>query len=336
MPTLHGFYSEGGDEESGQFSSYTLLVKKKLQHYVFRAYLKPWSENDKIYCLRGGRVFPSNLKGVACERFFYKLQELTPKEIQLIDRAVIEPVPEPSKAYLRRFLALYSWAPNVKRHFDGGADSTFPSVLNELIVNFAENYHEKIEGSLLVFLKSMLAGNTEFYLDSKQAAEFLYALSVQYTRTKRVREAALSQIGTTFNGCDTRRVWSALNHIMAMIIGERLYIDRQRFDLVLIDNQTDTPFITADQPIINLHAAPTGEPPDKLEFFYPLSPQRAMLLVENSNKKSNQSISAVSVNSYNIRMIQNSHEQVFSNSEEYLTSIRHLVCDNPGDQRLKT
>jgi hypothetical protein len=224
----------------------------------------------------------------------------------------------------------------MKRHFASGAEPTFMSALDELIVNFGEDYHEQIENSLLTFLNSMLAGNAEFYLDSKQAAKFLYALSVQYTRTKQVREAALSQIGTTFNDCDTRRVWSALSHIMAMKIGESLYIDRQRFSLVLIDNDTDTPFITADQPIINLHATFTGKPPDRLEFFYPLSPQRAMLLVEASSRISDQPISAVSVNSYNVRMIQNSHEQVFSNSEEYLASVRHLVCSKPGDQRIRT
>jgi len=36
---------------------------------------------------------------------------------------------------------------------------------------------------------------------------------------------------------------------------------------------------------------------DRLEFFYPLSPQRAMLLVEASSRISDQPISAVSVNS---------------------------------------
>jgi hypothetical protein len=313
-----------------------ILMKKRNQHYVFRAYLKPWSENEKIYCLRERKVFHSNLKGVACERFFYKVQELTPKEIQLIEQAVIESSPEPSKAHLRRFLTFYSLAPKIKRHFAGGADSGFMSVLDELTANFAKDYHEKIENSLLVFLKSMLAGSIEFYADCEQAAKFLYALSVQYTRTKQVREAALSQIGTTFNGCDTRRVWRALSHIMAMKLGESLYVDRQRFSLVLIDNHTGTPFVTADQPIINLHATFTRKPPDRLEFFYPLSPKKAMLLVESSGKTNDQPISAVSVNSYNVQMIQNCHEQVFSNSQEYLSSIKHLVYGNAGDRRIIT
>jgi len=93
----------------------------------------------------------------------------------------------------------------------------------------------------------------------------------------------------------------------------------------LLDNDTDTPFITADQPIINLEATHTGKPPDRLEFFYPLSPRRAMLLLELLTRQNDFPISAVSVNHYNMMMVQNSYEQVFSNSEEYLSSIRNVV-----------
>ena len=303
---------------------------------MFRAYLRSWSKNEKIYCLRAGKIFLSKLGGVACEKFFYKVQDLTPEEVQLIDRTVIEPAAAPLRAPLRQFLSFYSLAPKMKRDFAGSAHPAFLLVLEELIVNFAEDYHVEIENNLLLFLKSMLSGNSKFYSDDEQAAKFLYAISVQYTRTKQAREAALSLIGATVAGCDTSRVMSALSHIIAIILGHSLYIDRQRFSLMLIVNDTDTPFITADQPIINLHATFNGKPPEKLEFFYPLSPNRAMLLLEAADKRNDQPISAVSVNTYNVLMVQNSYEQVFSNSEAYLSSIRHLVSNEPGDHRIRT
>jgi hypothetical protein len=100
----------------------------------------------------------------------------------------------------------------------------------------------------------MLAGNTDFYSDDEQAAQFLYALCVQFTRTKQAREAAVAQIGTDFHGCDVRRVMSVLSVLMATALGQGLYRDRKEYRLLLLDNNTDTPFITADQPIINLQA----------------------------------------------------------------------------------
>ena len=50
-----------------------------------------------------------------------------------------------------------------------------------------------------------------------------------------------------------------------------------------------------------------------------------MLLLELLTRQNDFPISAVSVNHYNMMMVQNSYEQVFSNSEEYLSSIRNVV-----------
>jgi hypothetical protein len=310
-------------------------VKKKLQHYVFQAYLKPWSNNEQIYCLREGKIFPSNLRGVACERFFYALQDLTPDEVKLIEETLIDKSSEPLRRHQKYFLDLCLGLLKIKKNVLNHPDSGFTSVVEELVTNAREDYHQIVEDDLLPFLNLMLEGNTDFYLENAQAAKFLYALSVQFTRTKQVRETAAQQIGSTFNGCDIRRVISVISDIIAMGIGQSLYIDKDQFKLILIDSDTD-PFIASDQPIINLHATFDGKPPGKLEFFYPLSPHKAMLLVEASSKKVSSLVSAVSVNNYNILIAQNSHEQVFSNSEEYLNTIRHVISSGSGRQRLKT
>jgi hypothetical protein len=304
------------------------MGRKKNQHYVFRAYLKPWSEDEKVYCLREGKIFPANLDGVACERFFYRLQDLTPEEVELIEKSLIEGASEPLKAIQRNFLSLHSFAPRLKKQMSDDVDPTYVSTLERMIAEGHEDYHQHIEDRLLVFIRRMLAGETDFYSDDEQAAKFIYALCVQFTRTKQVREAAVAQIGADFRGCDVRRVMSVLAPLMAMGIGQSLYRDRQQYKLLLIDNDTDTPFITADQPIINLQATRTGEPPEKLEFLYPLSPRKAMLLLESSSKRGGFPLSAVSVNSYNMMMVENSCEQVFSNSREYLYSIKNMI--RPG------
>lgn len=311
-------------------------MKKKRQHYVFRAYLRPWSNKDKIYCLRDGKIFFSDLMGVACERFFYQLQDLTPVEIDFIERLLIKDSPEYQKKAQREFLAVYSLIPQMKKRLEGRMDAALASRIDELMVNAGEDLHQLIEEQLLIFLRLMLDGHTDFYQDDAQAAQFLHTLCVQYTRTKQVREAMLSQFGSTVDGCDVHRLWSVLSPLVAMNIGQSLYIDRRDFKLVLLDNPTDTPFVTADQPIINLHASFDRNRIEKLEFFYPLSPRRAMLLLEASNSRGGSPLSAISVDSYNILMAQNSYEQVFSNSEEYLNSIKNVIRSQSGGQRLMT
>lgn len=114
--------------------------KKKNQHYVFRGYLRPWSQDGRIYCLRAGKVIHANLRSVAFERFFYKVEELTPQERELIDRTVVQGLPEPFKGHLRRFLTVYSAAPKAKRQSVGKPDSASVEVLDELTVNLRSSF----------------------------------------------------------------------------------------------------------------------------------------------------------------------------------------------------
>ena len=67
------------------------------QHYVARFYLRPWSEEGKLYCLnlKARRVLHRGLRAVANEKLFYRLHALTPEEHELIERVLIEPSPEP-------------------------------------------------------------------------------------------------------------------------------------------------------------------------------------------------------------------------------------------------
>jgi Protein of unknown function (DUF4238) len=267
------------------------------------------------------------LTGVACERFFYRFQDLTPEELRLIEKLFSDHPSEALKAAQRDFMSLYSLPTKLRRLLASDAKSTLVSALDRVIAEGEEDYHQKIEDNLLGFLERMLAGSTDFYSDNEQSAKFLYALCVQYTRTKKVREAVVDLTGSDFRGCDVRRMMSVLAPLMAMAVAQSLFIDRDKFKPVLLDNDTDTPFITADQPIVNLQHTQTGKPPERFEFYYPLSPKKAMLLLESSSKRGDFPLSAVSVNNYNVMMVKNSYEQIFSNSEEYLSSIMSVARD---------
>jgi hypothetical protein len=72
-----------------------------------------------------------------------------------------------------------------------------------------------------------------------------------------------------------------------MLVADSLYRARNKYNIVLLDNETAIPFVTGDQPIINVHATfGSGVPPEKLELFYPLSPKRAMAMFESTTERS--------------------------------------------------
>jgi hypothetical protein len=84
-------------------------------------------------------------------------------------------------------------------------------------------------------------------------------------------------------------------------------------------------FITAEQAIINLLSHPGDlNHPEKVEFYYPLSPTKAMLYLEKSNPAhaSDRSVSVDQAHAYNCLVVDHSGQQIFSNSEEYLRVIQ--------------
>lgn len=66
----------------------------KKQHYIWRKYLSPWTENNsntgKIACLRNQKVFSTSLMNVAHENYFYEITEMSPREKNLVYSLAIE------------------------------------------------------------------------------------------------------------------------------------------------------------------------------------------------------------------------------------------------------
>ena len=121
------------------------------------------------------------------------------------------------------------------------------------------------------------------------------------------------------------RIANPLVHMVAGNVGLSLFADRNRHKIMLLENSTSTPFVTADQPVINIATSPKDtKPPAKFELYCPLSPTKAMLLLEPHSDfcPANSSVPETFVSLYNLRMAAYSYRQVFSISPNVLESIR--------------
>jgi hypothetical protein len=299
-----------------------LRGKKHRQHYVFRRYLKRWATKDRLAVLRKGEIRESNLTRVAVEKQFYKLQPITPDDVTLIRTTLLESANDFVRSNAESLIKCFT-LPFVVRDLIEANPPVNPLLsawVEEQIVNGEENLHCGVEEGLMGALDEMLDGKTDFFLDPRASYEFLYAISVQYLRTKRMREA-IGAVRSPFAGSDMTRIRGLYTLISAMRIADSMYEERARHKLVLLDNQTGIPFITGDQPIINLHATFGDGAPESLEFYYPISPTRAMVLV-NAATSVEAIVRGDRVSTLNGLMVRNSHDQVFSNSAAYLESFR--------------
>ena len=147
---------------------------------------------------------------------------------------------------------------------------------------------------------------------------------MQYMRTKKQQDNLINHV----TGPDKNQIIKCVNLIrivLATKLAANLYSNRNQYKLVLVENKSKTPLVTCDQPVINFLAkhAPVGEQVEEFGLYYPLSPERAVFLVEKKvfGSATSMDFDEKSVAEFNHLMVRNSHEQVYSISEEQLRSF---------------
>ena len=225
---------------------------KIYHHHTPRQYLLPWTDADERIAWYGyGKVSRSGLTVVGGENDFYKLKELTIPDIDCL-KLVIDGFPEIGRDGHRHFLEMYTLPTRLKRHLEEHNIQS-PEAMKQLevaISNLNENYHAAIENGFWPHLAAIKNRDFSFYEDPQKACGFFHGLYVQYLRTKAVKERACQKESVLFD--DMERVWDVLSHILAVEAGRSFFCSRNEFRILVLDNDTEVPFITSDQPIINM------------------------------------------------------------------------------------
>lgn len=299
------------------------VMRKRRTHYVSQFYLRPWADGERVYCLRRGHIRAIGLKDVAIERDFYQVRDLQPDDIQVLRRGVIEPSEAWAKPLHEHLLEIFARVAAFNRCLAQRPDvsNELRKAQAELISNLDEDYHSSIEHDLQIGLKSLLVGSTDFFSDVRIAGGFLRALALQSLRTKKRRQMMCGLVRIPIPGAAMERMWGPMIHMLAVNIGGSLLRDRHLFRIILLKNETQLPFITGDQPVININddRDPRGIP-SEIEFYYPLSPKSAMwfVLTSKAPKPRTLDLTEEEVRSYNARIANNHHEQLYANEEKAL------------------
>ncbi len=299
------------------------MQKKKKQHFVWRKYLRPWTLDDSIFCLMGDRIFESGLMGIGQEKYFYKLKELSTKEIQFIKDLLEKDQRSLISQLNHGWLELFNKVFEIKNRLDqaGVSEPSIDEILDVMICNFEEDLHCGIESEGGVFLDKLYTKDLSFYEDDEEVISFIFFICQQYFRTQKLSSNVQASLGS-FNGYNIEAMWPVLRHTSATSLGFSLYQDRDKFRLILIENTSTTPFITGDQPIINTYAVGLGlgESPEDLEFYYPLTPSLALLFTDDQKYQSKTIVTANKddVIKYNTYIHEQSGRQVYASQREPL------------------
>lgn len=289
---------------------------KRNHHHVWQAYLKPWTTDNQVWCLIDQNVSRKRTKVVAVDRDFYQLHRLTSDDFSLLKTFIAAGSPgsrRTNQQLLDMLMTPYRLVENTL-NLSPAAQAAVDRYSYEIL----EDYHSKIENSFAPLLAKARQGDMSFYSD-ESCVRFINYICTQFMRTKGIKEKFFKKMEET-GGPDFSRVWNILIHMFATNIGAGLYVERHKRVLQLLENTSDVPFITGDQPIVNLESV-AGQAPERLSLYYPISPRMALVWGEVDEPPMKTSVSAVDAQNFNAKVKNASYLELFGDSREALLKV---------------
>lgn len=310
----------------------------KKQHYIWRNYLAPWTNNNtnegKIVCLRENKIFTTSLMNVAHENYFYGVKELSLLEKELIRKMFIDSKQGVQRQINEMWLKLYCSPFDTIDEIAPIKYSIFGCINREEIMNnddfkswnieLIEKLHEQIESSAIQYLLLLQKNNLDFWKEELAREKFSFYIANQYFRTKKMRDGLIYafEMGKKkidmFKEIRPENMWIPPSLIFSTSVGMHIFQD---FSAILLQAPADCFFIVGDQPVVNTYSTfDIQTVPEDVEFYYPITPQSALLLTKERKEMNGRilSIAPDEVNNYNILEQKASTELLFAKDPSQL------------------
>jgi hypothetical protein len=301
-------------------------VKKRKQHYVWEHYLKAWAVDGQVWCRRGGeRRFHTSTENIAHRRDFYRLKEMSERDVQVVE-TLISKMSEEARRAARGWLPHFQLFHEAKRRLEasgrGSRDRDLERQIDIGINNSEEDLHASVEDRAIPLLAALRDGDDSILGGAERFAEFSWFIAMQYMRTPGVMRRSIEAIRGMIPGFSIEASWGLMRTIFATNIGGSLYARRGALRLTFLDAPAELEFVTGDQPIVNTRAVDVGTdaPPTELELFYPLTPTRALLMDFDFGRAltERRALSAEEATAFNQMICSESEGQIFARSENAL------------------
>lgn len=286
------------------------MNNKKKHHYVWKHYLKPWSENGQIWCNRKGNIFITSLENIGQKRFFFKTEKLTDFEEKIINEIIYHRYQSTHDIAIKTF-QMYQISANGDEF---------------LQKNGIEEFHTMVESTAIDILNQLYSCNLNFQKHDQQKLFFSSFIGFQYMRTNRTHIKVAEGLVAAANAFpefkgqfEAIKISKVLSLILADAVGNWIYSEG-RFHL--LENHTKEDFITGDQPVFNLcmkHSDGVSLP-TIFELYYTLTPKLALLITKNDKEETK--LNANDVAKYNDFINKSSLEQIYSSTQENIEKYK--------------
>lgn len=310
---------------------------KRNHHYVWSHYLRRWAENNNVfYISKSGKISNDSVKGLAKETDFYKISPLNSEDIEYIRKFSSQSpefIQKIHESHLEYFIKLSSISNAISKSSINSEE--LASIDDAIKHNSLENLHSIFEDTAVNVINELSKGNISVLSANANMIPFCSYIGHQISRTKALKEKSLKavKVGMLRMNANPKYLalfeknWWFLSFIFGLNIGTSLYESKERDKHIFITNNTTTPFITSDNPIINVHKSVAGlaemEAPTEADFFIPLSPKYAYM-INNSPDYDHLGalITTEEVNNLNKAIYNKSYKTVFASEGQVLSELK--------------
>ena len=147
-----------------------------------------------------------------------------------------------------------------------------------MVIESEEILHCGVEELAQPILNALRNKDGDVIYSDDSAISFFHFIAQQFFRTKSKHDAVMESFKGLLPAENVQRIKNLICYCLATNIGGSLYCDRRGFEIIFLDCPAGSEFITGGQPVVNILTNRDGRPPKELSFYYPLSPNLAMIL----------------------------------------------------------
>jgi len=273
------------------------LQAKRRHHHVWANYLTRWGNgtNNVYYTTSKKNIAHDSVRRIVVDDYFYKATFLESIHIKVIKFAYQHCSDEHKKINdlcLDRFLKIQE--EETKYRNSGIKNPLIEKYLHAKRCNTLENLHTAHENSTLPILSALADEKLEILQDVNNMAAFMAFFGQQFCRTKTVRDKAIQNFSRQdAKHCEIAKAmehaWWLISYILGINLSVNLFRNQHNSTHALLINKTEMPFITSDQPIINVHECvkdTNTTAPENADFYYPISPRVAYMVCDSKRFQS--------------------------------------------------
>lgn len=310
---------------------------KKRHHYVWANYLTRWGSGTRnvFYTTKTGRIAHDSVRGIVVEDFFYKITPLNHKQIEVIkgySQLSPDHLQRHHVSYLNDFLKMQHDEAVYRK--SGIRIQEVEQHLHALKCNLLENLHASHESKAGPVLAALADEQLDVLLDKTHMIEFMAFFGHQISRTKTFRDSVIQALprrnATEIDMVEAMaHAWWFLSYMFGMNIGYDLYVGRNYAKHALLINDTRVPFITSDQPVVNVHSCVSETEfaaPEYSDLYYAISPRVAYIICDSDRfARGRNVVDEVTVVELNTKVAAQAKTHIIGDSENAILPFQKYI-----------